>query len=942
LSLPGPHAETRLEFHILGPLEVLRNGESVVLGPRKQRALLTLLLLHADRVVSTDRLIDELWAGRPPEGAAKTLRSYVSRLRRLVGDGVVMNRPPGYVLELGSGDLDARTFEDLLGQGRDALARGNGPEAAAHLRAALALWRGNALADLADEPFARIEASRLEELRLEAVEERVEADLDAGRHGELIAELEALVAEQPLRERLWAQLMTALYRSGRQADALAAYREARNLLAERLGLEAGQQLRELEQKILRQELDTVPAAAPPHNLPAQLTSFIGREREQEELARLLLTVPLVTLTGVGGCGKTRLALETALQALPSFRDGVVLVELAGLTKPELVPHAVAAALDTRERSERPVAEVLSDRLRAQALLLILDNCEHLLDACAALVRRVLNTCPKLRVVATSREPLALNGEHVFRVPPLSVGDDAVRLFLERAAAAGAKLDRSPELIATVTAICRELDGLPLAVELAAARAHVLSVEEIAARLDDRFRFLRYWRRSPEPRHQTLGTTMAWSYDLLLPDEQRLLRGLSVFAGGFTLEAAAGVCLEGDEDEALSLLTRLIDSSLVVAEQVDGTTRYRMLETVRRYGGEQVDEAGEEHEARRRHAAYFLDLAEREWEGVDAPTGGSWWTELGEVDNLRAALGCYIDSGVTNESLRLVCALTWFWERTDRIAEGRIWCERALALNGDVDPKCRAQALYAAGCLGWLANDFATAAELLEESRDVFERLGETLWLARVLDRRADLHFSAGELEAARAAFEASLRNFEELSRPSGVAAARHGLGQAFRDLGDMETARSHLVTAADMYRALKDEVTLASTLHSTGDLDLDVGELDAAAEHYKESLALAGELGMSQRMIAYCLAGLAAVAAANGDAERAGRLWGALERREDAMGVTLHSAERNRYERLVESVAGRDDFASEAAAGRLMTLEQATAYASRPATYHSSNGSKMS
>jgi predicted ATPase len=936
LSVPVPAEPViRLEFRILGPLEVLRGGRPLVLGPRKQRTLLALLLLNANRVVSTDRLIQELWAGRPPEGATKTLRSYVSRLRRIVGDGVVLNKPPGYTLALEPGQLDAHSFESLLGEGREAFARDDAAEAAASLRAALALWRGAALADLADEPFAQIEASRLEELRVEAIEERIEADLACGRHGELIAELEALVGEQPLRERLWAQLMRALYRSGRQADALAAYREARTLLAEGFGLEAGQELRELEQKILRQEVDTAPLPTPPHNLPTQLTSFVGREREQEELARLLESAPLVTLTGIGGCGKTRLALETAGRTLPRFQDGVVLVELAGLSKPELVPHAVAAALKARERSERPVVDVLADKLRSQWLLLILDNCEHLLDACAALVRRLLSSCPHLRIVATSREPLSLNGEHVFRVPPLSLGDDAVRLFRERAAATGARLDGSPEVAATVAAICRELDGLPLALELAAARTHVLSLEEIAARLDDRFRFLRYWRRSPEPRHQTLGTTMAWSYELLNPAEQELLRRLSVFAGGFTLEAATAVCLAGDADEALTLLTRLIDGSLVLAEQTDGKTRYRMLETVRRYGAERLDEANESDEARSTHAAYFLDLAEREWAEIDAPTGGSWWKELGEVDNLRAAVGCYIDGGVTNESLRFVCALTWFWERTDRIAEGRIWCERALALNGDVDRKCRAQGLYAAGCLSWLANDFATAADFFEESRDAFEALDETLWLARVLDRRADLHFSAGELDAARTAFDASLSNFERLSRPGGVAAAKHGLGQVFRDLGDTEKARIHLEEAAGMYRALSDSVTLASTLHSIGDLELDTGELREAAEHYGESLALARALGMSQRMVAYCLAGLAAVAAGNRDAVRAGRLWGAVERRENEMGVTLHAAERARYESLVQAVAGSSAFAESTSAGHSLTLEQAAAYATTAAAARS-------
>ena len=485
---------------MLGPLEVLRDGVALEVGPRRHRALLALLVLSANRVVSADRLIEELWAGRPPEGAPKTLRSYVSRLRAAIGDDVVRSRTPGYLLEIDPDRLDARRFERLLDEGRRARARGDAAGAAACLRAGLALWHGEALADLADEPFADVEARRLEELRLVAMEERIEADLDCGRHHELVAGLEKLLDEQPLRERLWGQLI-ALYRSGRQADALAAYQRARSLLDDRLGLEPGEELRILAQKILRQELDA--AAAPTvelhrTNLPVQLTSFVDREREVEELTRLLPETPLVTLTGVGGCGKTRLALEATRRALPRFRDGVHLVELAGLTRPEFVPDTVAAAVGAPQPSERGVLDLLAERLRPQALLLVLDNCEHVLDACAELAGRLLSACPQLRILATTREPLALHGELVYRVAPLSVaepdeatpdvaGSAAVRLFLERAAAAGWEPDRSPETLTTVASICRELDGLPLALELAAARTPVLTVEEIAARLDDRFR-----------------------------------------------------------------------------------------------------------------------------------------------------------------------------------------------------------------------------------------------------------------------------------------------------------------------------------------------------------------------------------------------------------------------------------------------------------------------
>jgi predicted ATPase/DNA-binding SARP family transcriptional activator len=1102
----------RLEVRILGPLEVLRDGVALEIGPRRHRALLALLLLNANRVVSADRLIEELWAGRPPAGAAKTLRSYVSRLRAAVGDEVVRSRAPGYLVEIDPDQLDARRFERLLDEGRKARARGDAAEAAACLREGLALWHGGALADLADEPFAGVEAGRLEELRLVAIEERIEADLACGRHHELVAELEALLAEQPLRERLWGQLMTALYRSGRQADALAAYQRARSLLAEQLGLEAGEELRALEQKILRHELETVPesigeyglpsgtvtllftdiegstrllhelgerytdvlaehrtllrdafsrhhgvevgtqgdgffvafaraddavaaardaqealargavrvrigihtcepvltdegyvglevhraarimaaghggqvllsqptrelldAAAdvrelgehflkdlpeslhlyqlgegdfPPlrtlhrSNLPVQLTSFVGREEELEELVRLLPQTPLLTLTGVGGCGKTRLALEVAGSALARFSDGVLLVELAGLTNPEFVPDAVGGALSAQERAERPAVESLAERLRSQALLLVLDNCEHLLDACAELAGQLLSVCPQLRILATSREPLALPGERVYRVPPLSVAgsdeetvdvaaSDAVRLFVERASAAGWEPDWSPETLGTVASICRELDGLPLALELAAARTHVLSVEEIADRLDDRFRFLRYWRRSPEPRHETLGATMAWSYDLLSDVERALLRRLSVFAGGFTLDAAAAICLDDDLDAALELLTRLVEGSLVLTDAVDGKTRYRMLETVRHYAAERLAEAGETEETRSQHAAYFLELAERvaSWEMIDVHPAGAWSADLEEADNLRVALGWYVDRGVADSSLRFVCWLRSFWGSTDRIAEGMRWCERALALDGEPAAKSRAQALYAAGTLSLLADDLARAGELLDQSLHLFEQLGDKLWLASVLNSRAGVHHLAGELEAARLAYDASLREFGDLSRHGGVAAATHGLGQVYRDLGDREKARSLLAAAADAHGERDDRTGLATTLHSMADLELDDRQFAVAAERYRESLSIMRELGTHQPCTTHCLAGLAAVAAARGDAEGAGRLWGVVQRLEGERGFKLNHFERVRYEQIIATVAGGAGFDEAVSTGRAVSLEQAVDYA---------------
>jgi predicted ATPase/DNA-binding SARP family transcriptional activator len=876
---PTEVASRRLEFRILGPLEALRDGSPLSLGPRKQRTLLALLLLKANRLVSADQLIEELWAGRPPPGAVKTLRSYASRVRAaLAPDSVLESRPGGYVLSLTPDQLDFLCFERLLSEGREALARGAAAEAAEQLRKGLSLWRGSALADVADGPFARVEASRLEELHLAGLEERIQADLELGRHAELLAELQALVAEQPLRERLWGQLMTALYRSGRQAEALATYRRARTLLADRFGLEPGPELRALEQQILRQELAPARPRGRAHNLPAQLTSFVGRERELEELGRLFAEARLVTMTGVGGCGKTRLALELAHSLLPRFPDGVCLVELAGLDDGELVAHAVASALEIDERSHRPVAEILADRLRQQTLLLLLDNCEHLLEACAQLAGRLLSACPQLRILATSRASLGIAGEVDYRVPPLPVpergeevtggGSDAVRLFLERAPARR-DLERSPEALAVVASICRDLDGLPLALELAAVRTRVFTVQEIAARLDDRFRFLRYWRRSPEPRHQTLGTTMAWSYDLLSEGEQAALRQLSVFAGGFTLGAAAAVCLEDDEDAEL---TNLVDASLVIAEPLDGTTRYRMLETVRRYGAERLDDARETAGTRRRHAEYFLALAEQAWQAIDTPAEGSWLLALeGERDNLRTALAWSLETE-GDVGVRLARALGYSWRIHGHVDEGRGWLERALVRVGDERSDLRGDVL------GWLGqilvrqNLFGQATDVLEEAVELAAEAGARLSQGRFLHSLAFAWREQGDYERAASLLEKALAVRLEIGDAAGLA-------WSMGSLADMAWLQGRTEESAELYERGWDFAREAGAppalavayTHSRADLALLQGNIERGEQLAREALRLARELG-DRWHIGLALTTLARAARGKSEPERANAL----------------------------------------------------------------------
>ena len=725
-----------LEFRVLGPVQAVRDGRELALGGPRRRAVLALLLVAGGRVVPAERLAEELWGESPPPGAAGTLRSHLSRLRTLMApDAAVVARGGGYALAAGPDQLDAARFERLAGAGREALEHGEAAAAAGRFREALGLWRGTALADVADvEPLAR-EGARLEELRLVAVEGRIEADVELGLAAEAVGELEALVAENRLRERLWRLLVLALYRCGRQADALAAYRRARTVLAEELGIEPGEELRALEQAVLRQQ---VPAAATParHNLPARLTSFVGRERELAALDELLAGARLVTLTGAGGAGKTRLAVELAAAAVDRFGDGVWLAGLAGIADAGLVPSAVMAALGVRQSGEVPAMEALRWRLRPAELLLVLDNCEHLLGGCADLAADLLGSCPGLRVLATSREPLGVPGEAVYLVPPLAVPPEssearelaaapAVRLFLARGASARAGAGAAP--VAVAARICRELDGLPLAIELAAARASVLSAEEIAAHLADKFRFLAWRRPVADPRHQTLTAAIGWSYDLLPAEERRAFRGLSVFAGGFGLAAVAVVCCGGDQAAALDLVDQLASKSLVVAEPAADGTRYRMLETIRQYAAERLAEAGEAEQARRRHAEAFLALAEEE---PELPV------LLREQDNFRAALG-YAPAAGDAIGPRLARALAGFWLARGLLQEARGWLERALAAN-PADQQLRADLHRLLGMVVYAAGDLRRAQNALAQGAQVAATAGLPSAQARIRMLRAEI------------------------------------------------------------------------------------------------------------------------------------------------------------------------------------------------------------
>jgi len=912
------------ELRLLGPVEAFLDGEAVPLGGRRQRALLALLLVARGRPVATDTLAEELWQGRPPEGFQTTLRSYVSRLRRaLAGHAELAGGRAAYSLQVPPEAVDVVRFERLVQEGAEALARGAVGRAADRYRQALALWRGPALAGAGDDGTLRLEAQRLEELRLQALEQRIEAELGLGRSDGLVEELEALVERHPYRERLWRHLMLALYRAERQADALEAYRRARTLLAEELGLEPGEQLKELERAILRHE---VPPAEPPeqrHNLPAPVTSFVGRATELAEVESLVAQSRLVTLTGVGGVGKTRLALEFATLALLDRPDGVYFCDLAQLADSSLVPRAVARVFGIAERARVEVLEALVDRLRDADLLLLLDNCEHLRGACSQLAATLLSACPRLRLLVTSRESLGAPGEVDYPVPPLAAAD-SVSLFLARACAVRPRLRLDDAARAAAARVCADLDGLPLAIELAAARAKALSLDEIAARVGDRFRFLVSWRRLTPARHQTLREAMDWSYSLLSEEERTLLARLSVFAGGFTRAAAASVCLDGDTERALELVERLVDASLVIPEEHEGETRYRLLETVRQYAGARLAEQGERDEIEERQASYLLAFA-RETRATQHDALQRWARRVEEErGNLGAALSWCRDAGDGERLLALAASVWRFWWISGDLTEGRAWLEAGIRAAGAADPVVLAEGLEGAAGLAWAQGDVERARELAEQALPLFAAAGDARGEQGSLILLGHVALDSGDFRAAESLFERSRRLAEERGPSSNIAVCTHNLGSVAYGERAFGRAAQLYAEARSLYQANGDEYGVALCELYSGLVAAEAGRPEDAAACVARAVPVFREMRFLQ-YAAQCLDCAATVARARGAAEEAARLLaagGALRER-TGQAPTVASRLRDRELAAARAELGDERFAAAWAEGAALAEAEA-------------------
>jgi len=907
-----------MRFGILGPLAVWTTaGDDVRVPESKVRTLLAVLLVHDGRVVSVDRLCGAVWGEALPRNPTGALHTKVWQLRRVLekaepGKGrLVESHPPGYLLRVDGSELDAGQFRNLAGRAHETASLS---AKAAALADALALWRGPALAEFGDEEFARPVITRLEEQRLAAVEDRAEALLELGEHTLLVGELGDLVAQHPLRERLRATQMRALYRAGRQSEALQTFDDFRAYLREGLGLEPSAELVRLRQEILEQDpsLDAVPApittaARPQTNLPASLTPLIGRSGALAQVRSLLEASRLVTLNGVGGVGKTRLALAAAEDMVETFPDGAWLAELAPVERIggahvsaqyDAVVDLVSTTLGVRDEAvaggglavagSAATVDRLADALRAKQLLLVLDNCEHLIEPVAELAEALLKSAPGLRILATSQEPLGIAGERLWTVPPLGLPDDpeqpekasAVEFFTSRARAAapGFRFDESTR--DSVLAICRRLDGIPLALELAATRVRALGVHEVAARLEDRFTLLTAGHRGAPARQQTLRAAIDWSWGLLTEPEQVVLRRLALHAGGATLGAAEEVCA-GDgvgTEQVLDLVARLVDRSLVVVTD-DGVSgpRYRLLESVAAYGTQRLREAAEEHRLQRRYARYYTELAECAAPHLRGSDQRRWlWRLDAEVANLRRALDIAVQQRLPDLALRLVIALAWYWFLRGRLGEAGRALATALGVDGDSASGDSASDEWLAAA-AWRAGFALRAGDTTDPVKEC-----DRVWTlcAQISDPRLRaaarwflgfVQLGFGDRESREKRVERALADFRDLGDRWGTAAALSARAIQALLRGDLAAAQWDGEQSAALYRVIGDGWGQLQATHVLAQLAEIRGDYERSARLHREGLRIAEVLGLWTD-VSLKLSGLGRIALLQGDYPQAKEL----------------------------------------------------------------------
>ena len=938
---------TTLRLALLGGLQVTRDGSPLTgFAYAKAQALLCYLAVTG-RSHFRDELAGLLWSELSDTEARTNLRQVLSNLRQLVPDhlhssrdAIAFNRDAPYV-------LDVEQFLASL-QPHDA-----GQADVARVRQALDLYKGDFLQGfyvreaVAFEEWVAAQRERLRHLALNGLHALIVHATARHDYAAGIDYATRLLALDPWREDAHRQLMLLLAQSGQRDAALAQYEQCRRVLEVELGVEPDAATTELAAQIRAGTLAGRPALPPPQP-PIAPTSLLGRDAELAQVVAQLMqpACRLLTLVGPGGVGKTRLALAVADHLRDAFADGVILVDLAPISDPHLVVPAIAQTLAVEQTAGRTPLHALREHLNSRRLLLVLDNFEQLLEEAPA-VAELLATARQLKVLVTSRAALRLRGEHEFAVAPLALppaGRDAdidtllaypaVALFVERARGVNRSFQLTPANARAVAAICRRLDGLPLALELAAARAKALAPEAILARLDQALPLLAGGQRDLPERQQTMRRTIGWSYDLLDEASRPLFRRLSVFAGGWTLEAAEAVGRPSPHGgtETLEQLAHLVDQSLVVAEpaQGDGEVRYRMLEPIRQYARELLVTDGETETVHQSYACYYLSLAEAARPELSGPGQRTWLDRLeAEHDNLRGALASLHMQGQAELLLRLAAALYQFWYFRGHMSEGRTWLERALAASLGVESKARADALIGAGQLAWRQGDYGRQEAFLAEGLSLSRKLGDKRVTAAALGGLGNRAWYAGQREPAAELFEASLQLHREIGDKRGVAIMLKNLGALAGDAGDYLRATELVEESLALRREIGDVRGVAVELQNLASVWHKLGEHGRARALLIESLRICRELG-EKRVMVLCLEMFATLAGVGGEIERAARLWGASQAVRDALGTPAQphqavadEAEKQRARTQIGDIA----WAAAWEQGQVMTLEHAVAYA---------------
>lgn len=937
-----------LEVRLLGKFEVSRDGKPISITSRPAQSLFAYLILNAGNSHRREKLAGMLWPDSLEETARDNLRHALWRLRKALeaasstrflqadDQSITFKKSPDY-------RLDASELENV-----------SGSASADELKKVLVSYQGELLPGFYEE-WVLLQREHLSSIfehhmaRLLSLLQDEHRWLDVLEWGERWIRL----GQKP--EPAYQALMRAHAAKGDMSKVAATYERCVQAL-QPFGIEPSEQTRSLYETLKAGKVTR--ATIPPHsveerridaprrNLPVALTSFVGRKKEIDQIVKLLEKRRLVSLTGPGGVGKTRLAIQASQRLSVKFREGLWWVDLAGLKDGSLIVQAVAQAADVRELSKAPLLQTLAESIGKKHALLILDNCEHLVKDCAELAERLLSACGNLKILATSREILGLTGEEVWRVPPLSlpgpedisrleafVQSESVALFVERALAVNPGFRVTERNAPSVAEICRRLDGMPLAVELAAARVKLLPVGQIAARLHNRFELLTSGSRTALPRHQTLQAAMDWSYDLLPDKERSLLCRLAVFTGGWTLEAAQAVC-SGDGVEAneiLDLLTYLVDKSLVILHRLEGGARFQMLETIREYALKKLPEVPQ---ARDRHLAFYAQLVEEIEPKLHGAEQTLWLHRLEpDHDNIRAALDWSLAGGALETGVRLAGALWLFWDIHGYHLDGRVWLDRLLAeYQGPVRPpttRAWARILYAAGHLRQRQGDFMQARRQYTDSLSIYRQLDDKKQVAAVLRGLGEIAQDEGDQVAAKSYYEQSL----DLCRASGDA---RGMSVVLGHLAilvllekDYDGAERLCYEALLITRERENNRATAILLTTLGFASLGQGKLELATMQFCESLALQAEL-TDQRVAQYVLMGLALVALGRNQPVRAACLSGAADRQRERIGTPLPPSQRRQYEEMLDSIHAQLDettFHASWAEGQAMTLERALAFA---------------